>query len=309
MNTELFTLEEALCKPLIIDGGMGSELERNGCNVSDSLWSGRVLLESPSEIARVHRAYLEAGAQVLITASYQVSYSGFAQKGISPEMTESALKRSIEIARDVRDEFYADTGEFALVAASVGPYGAALADGSEFHGNYAIGVSELIDFHRQRMKVLASSGPDLLACETIPSLGEAQAILTCLKEFSDTKAWFSFSCQDERHIAHGEEIRACARLLNCEPQVVAVGVNCTPPRLITSLIEELRTETQKPIVIYPNAGRTWDAASRGWRGGSDLEHFAELGRKWRASGASWIGGCCGTTPSDIATLRQSRAIS
>jgi homocysteine S-methyltransferase len=148
------------------------------------------------------------------------------------------------------------------------------------------------------------SGPDLLACETIPSLQEAQAILVCLKNSPKVKGWFSFSCRDERHVSHGEEIRACARMLNGEAQVVATGVNCTPPRFIRPLIAELRTETQKAIVVYPNAGRAWDAVSRGWLGAGEIELFSELGKSWRAAGATWIGGCCGTTPTDIANLCQ-----
>jgi len=303
--SNVLTLESALQQPLIIDGGLGSELERNGCDVSDRLWSGRVLLDAPQQIAKVHRAYLDAGARVVITASYQVSFSGFAREGFSSVATANALRKSVELARRVRDDFFKETGGYALVAASVGPYGAALADGSEFHGNYAANFDDLVQFHLQRMQILASSGPDLLACETIPSLEETHAILTCLKQFPDTKAWFSFSCRDHLQISRTEPIRECARLLKNEPQVALIGINCTPPRLIESLIGELRAETEKPIVAYPNSGRTWHAPSRSWLGTSELEDFGKLAKRWSDAGATWIGGCCGTTPDDISDLHDS----
>lgn len=297
------TLDEAIRGTLLLDGGMGTELERNGCNVRDHLWSARVLLDHPEEIAKVHRSYLESGAQCLITASYQISFGGFARAGLTPADAEHALRSSVEIARKVRDDFAKERGSHALIAASVGPYGGALADGSEFHGNYACTYADLIAFHAWRMQVLASAQPDLLACETIPALEEVRAILECLHALPGAKAWFTFSCRDERHISHGEELRECARLLHAELQVVAMGVNCTAPKYVASLVREVAAVTSKPIVVYPNSGRQWDAASRQWLGPGGGA-FVQLANTWREAGASWIGGCCGTGPEDIASLRD-----
>ena len=299
------SLDSALNSTLLLDGGLGSELARNGCEVHDSLWSGRVLLDHPEQIARVHHSYLEVGAQCLITASYQVSFSGFEHAGISPADTEAALRRSVSVAQQARVDFRSSSKHDSLIAASIGPFGAALADGSEFHGNYSCSFDELLHFHRRRMTVLVNSNPDLLACETIPSLEEAHAILHCLHEHPNTRAWFSFCCRDDRHISHGEEISACARLLDSEPQVVAVGVNCTPPQFVASLINQIRSGTTKPIVVYPNSGRPWDAVNRRWLDLPDAPPFASFAPSWRNAGAAWIGGCCGTAPDDIAAIRRS----
>lgn len=296
-------LDDALRGTLILDGGLGTELERAGCDVTDRLWSARVLMDHPAEIAKVHASYLAAGAQCITTASYQVSYSGFAQAGLSPSDTEAALQKSVRIAREAREAFRATHGTDSLIAASVGPYGAALADGSEFHGNYGCTFQDLVHFHRQRLSVLADSGADLLGCETIPSLEEAEAILECVRA-TTARAWFSFSCADGQHTSHGEQIAACARRLDPEPQVVAIGVNCTAPKFVTPLIAELRSSTRKPIVVYPNAGRKWDAVNRRWLGAAENADFATLAQEWFDAGARWIGGCCGTTPDDICRLRQ-----
>ena len=301
------SLDAALRSSLILDGGLGSELARNGCDVHDALWSGRVLLDHPGEIARVHRSYLDAGAKCLITASYQVSFRGFEQAGIPGADTEAALRNSVTIAQQVRDDFRTSTGRDCLIAASVGPFGAALADGSEFHGNYSCTYDELLTFHRRRISVLFSAGPDLLACETIPSLEEARAILQCLREHPHARAWFSFCCRDGRHISHGEQIAACARLLDREPQVVAIGINCTPPQFAASLINEIRSATAKPVVVYPNSGRPWDAINRCWLDVPHAPPFASFAEAWRSAGAIWIGGCCGTTPDDIRQIRQALA--
>ena len=300
------TLEQAVRGPMVIDGGLGSELERMGCDLSSPLWSARVLLADPGQVIRVHQSYLEAGADCITTASYQVSAEGFRRAGLSAEEADLALTSSVLLARHARDRFQGAHGRRALVAASVGPYGAILADGSEFKGDYPLTLDELADFHMPRMTTLAAAGPDLLACETIPSLLEAEALLLCLHNLPSSKAWFTFSCVDDRNVSHGEELVSCGRRLGAEPQVVAIGINCTAPGLILPLIHQLRRVTEKPILVYPNAGQTWDATSRRWLGQRE-DDIAVLAADWQRAGANWFGGCCGTTPQDIASLRVSIA--
>jgi len=292
-------LSAALTGTLVIDGGMGTELERRGCDVTDHLWSARVLLNHPEKIGEVHRDYLAAGAECIITASYQVSFDGFRKAGLSDDETERALRQSVAVADAARTDFERAHHRRALVAASVGPLGAALADGSEFHGNYACSYDEMVKFHARRMAVLADTAADLLACETIPSQSEAKTILECLSSLPATKAWFSFQCRDERHVAHGELLRDCASMLDASPQVVAIGVNCTAPQYVGSLIGEIRSATKKPIVVYPNAGRRWDAKARTWMGSASDFDLGNMAEEWKALGSQWIGGCCGTTPEDI----------
>lgn len=306
-----------------LDGALGTELARRGCDVSGALWSARALLDAPQAIEQVHFDYLAAGAEMITTASYQVSFEGFARAGLSAANTERALAESVAIARRARERFAAQ-GEHAggggvargargaslarraiRVAASVGPYGATLADGSEFHGDYGVSFHALVEFHRRRLAVLVAAGADLLACETLPSLDEARAILAALRDVpAAPPAWFSFTCRDERHTAHGEPLGDCARLLDAEPGVVAIGVNCTAPRFVAPLIRELRAATRKPLVAYPNRGQQWDAARRAWSGSPATEDWGTLARQCHAAGARWLGGCCGTTPADIASLQK-----
>ena len=293
---------------LILDGGLASELERSGLDLHDPLWSARVLLESPEAISDVHRDYLEAGADCIISASYQATIEGFRTRGHSVTASEDAIRKSVQLAIDARDGFWADKGNRGdrlrpLVAASVGPYGAFLADGSEFTGVYGLDEQALVEFHLRRWQILSSTGADLLACETIPSLREARALARLLTETPDLWAWFSFSCRDGEHISDGTPIVDCVRALAAVPRVAAVGVNCTAPVFIPSLVERIRGVTDSPVVVYPNSGEGWDAESKSWTGTADATHFAAAGALWRDAGAQLNGGCCRTGPEDIRQLR------
>jgi homocysteine S-methyltransferase len=257
---------------VVLDGALATELERRGCDLNDPLWSARVLLESPHLIREVHADYFAAGADCATTASYQATFEGFAQRGLDSHRAAELMRLSVQLACDARDTFWAELTNRVgrarpFVAASVGPYGAFLADGSEYRGNYGLTETELMDFHRPRMAVLASSGADLLACETIPCLLEARALLRLLEEeFPDTSAWFSFSARDSTHTNHGEPITECAALLGTHPQVAAIGVNCTAPEFVSELVQHAHAATSKPILAYPNSGETYDATHKLWNG-------------------------------------------
>jgi homocysteine S-methyltransferase len=287
----------------VLDGGMATELERKGFDLSGPLWSAHVLESSPEAIASVHRDYLEAGADCLLTASYQVSAEGFQQIGLGPQDSSNAaaraLRASVAIAERVRSEYQAGTPRKIWIAASLGPYGAMLHNGAEYHGNYACSFAELVEFHRWRIAVLAETSADFLAFESIPSLEEAKAILAALRSYPDLPVYLSFTCRDGSHVSHGETLATCAELLDKQPQVIAIGVNCTRPELIGSLINELRKSTSKPIVVYPNSGEQWDAVHRCWLGDGEIQEFGKLARRWRSDGALWIGGCCRTGPEHV----------
>jgi homocysteine S-methyltransferase len=292
---------------LVIDGALATELERRGCDLKDELWSAKILLEQPEIIKQVHFDYLKAGADCAITASYQATIEGFSKRGLNEREAIALIKQSVKLATEARDEFWSDASNRAgrskpFVAASVGPYGAFLADGSEYRGNYGLTESELIDFHRPRMKALIEGGADLLACETIPSFIEAQALAKLLKEFPNISAWFSFTARDEQHISEGQVFADCVRQLEEYPQIAAIGINCTSPEYISSLIREAKKETNKPILVYPNSGETYDAARNDWNGAPVLESFGERAREWYEAGARLIGGCCRTTPEDIRVI-------
>lgn len=295
--------------PLIIDGALATELERRGCDLHDPLWSAKVLIEQPDLIQAVHEDYFAAGADIAITASYQASFEGFAQRGLDHASAAALMARSVELAMAARTAWWQRIGQtservYPLVAASVGPYGAYLHDGSEYRGDYALSEEALIAFHRPRIAALLAAGPDLLACETIPCLVEARALARLLTEFPGAWAWISFSARNEAQLSSGEPIRAAATLLAAHPQVVAIGVNCTPPQYISSLLQAARSATTKPLLAYPNSGEAWDAHSGTWHGTVSCPDFALAARSWYAAGAQLIGGCCRTTPKHIRMLRQ-----
>jgi homocysteine S-methyltransferase len=279
---------------------MASELEYLGANINGPLWSAHVLEESPEKIAAVHRAYIQAGADIIETASYQVSRMGYAEVGLDPARADAALLHSVALARQVVAAF---PDKRILIAASLGPYGAALHNGAEYHGNYTCTFTDLIEFHRQRIDVLAAAqpaqAPDIFAFETLPSLAEAEAIGQALAPHPELAAWFTFTCPDREHVAHGELLRQCATAVAAFPQTVAIGVNCTHPTLISALIAELRAASEKPIVVYPNSGEGWDAQARCWTGVSDPKAYGEKAREWLNAGAQIIGGCCRTRPAHI----------
>jgi homocysteine S-methyltransferase len=285
----------------VIDGGLATELEYRGADISGPLWSAHVLEDAPEKVEAVHRAYLEAGADCISTASYQVSAKGYTEFGLSPERAADALLRSVSIAQNARA---ACPDRTILIAASLGPYGAALHNGAEYHGNYECSFTELVNFHRERIAVLAEANADLFAFETVPSLEEARAIVEALTDWPHLGAWLSFTCRNTVEIGHGEPIRECAKLLESVAQVVALGINCTAPGLVGPLLRELQAESTKPLLVYPNSGEIWDAEHRQWCGISDPTLFRSLSQEWRTLGAQAVGGCCRTRPEHIRHIRQ-----
>ncbi|MFW6096793.1 MAG: homocysteine S-methyltransferase [Chloroflexota bacterium] len=296
---------------LILDGGLATELERRGFDLDDPLWSARLLSRAPEAIKAVHLDYLAAGADCIITASYQATIPGFRSKGYSAQEARTLIRRAVLIAREARDEFWSQPQNRRnrlrpLVAASVGPYGAFLADGSEYRGDYSRSEDELYAFHRPRWRLLVDCEPDILACETIPSAIEALALARLLIETPEMPAWVSFSCRDGRHINDGAPLADVVKFLTDIPTVVALGINCTPPRFIPDLVREARRATDKPIVVYPNSGEVYDVKERRWTGLSIPDDFAEQSRAWREAGATLIGGCCRTGPDHISQIRRAQ---
>ncbi|HEY1312634.1 MAG TPA: homocysteine S-methyltransferase [Steroidobacteraceae bacterium] len=299
----------ALHPLLVLDGALATELERRGADLDDPLWSAKCLLECPRLIKDVHADYFRAGADVATTATYQATFETLARRGIGRDAARQLLCDAIALAVAARDEFWAVAQNRIarsrpLIAASVGPYGAMLADGSEYRGHYALDAAALADFHRPRLAVLAGAGADLLAFETIPCLREARVLAQLLQEFPGVCAWLSFSCQDGAHNCAGEPIGACAAQLQEYAQIVALGVNCTPPQYVASLLGRMRAATSKPLVAYPNSGEHYAAAAKRWSGRRAAGEFGDQARIWYAAGARLIGGCCRTGPSDIRSVKQ-----
>jgi homocysteine S-methyltransferase len=295
-------------QPIVLDGGLATELESQGLRLTTDLWSAAVLKSNPKAIVAAHRTYLEAGADCVTSASYQASRKGFMTRGSSSWEADQLIASSVALAKQARNEFVAARQEkilAPLVAASVGPYGATLHDGSEYTGAYDLEEEGLLDFHRDRLTLLDRCGADVLACETIPSLPESRALANLLRDV-DTPAWISFSCRDSKHICDGTPISDVAELFRDHPKVLAVGVNCTQPEYITSLIGELKSAVaDKAIVVYPNSGEAYEIADNSWHGFVSPESCATTAVEWQRAGAQLIGGCCRVGPDKIRVIRES----
>lgn len=284
---------------LVSDGGLATELEARGHDLSDKLWSARLLADAPQEITAVHAAFFRTGAVFATTASYQASFGGFAERGIGRDEVARLLRRSVELARAARDE----VGGERWIAASVGPYGAALADGSEYRGRYGLTVAQLAEWHRPRIEILAAAGPDVLALETVPDVDEAEALVGLVRGLG-VPAWLSYTIAGTATRA-GQPLADAFAVAAGVPEIVAVGVNCCAPADVLAAIRIAREVADTPVIVYPNSGEGWDAQRRNWVG--PLRFSADLVPQWVAAGARIVGGCCRVRPDDIAAL--ARAVS
>jgi homocysteine S-methyltransferase len=282
---------------LVADGGLATELEAQGNDLSDSLWSARLLADAPGQILDAHLAFFRAGAQIATSASYQASFEGFAARGLDRREAAGLMRRSVALAQAARDHLAGD-GRTRWVAASAGPYGAALADGSEYRGRYGRSVRELTAWHRPRLEVLAGAGPDVLALETVPDTDEAEALMAAVAGLG-VPAWLSYTIAGGRTRA-GQPLAEAFAVAAGVPEVVAVGVNCCAPADVLPAIAAAREATGKPVIVYPNSGEEWDARRRAWAGQSG--YSPALPPQWIAAGAAIIGGCCRVRPADIAQI-------
>lgn len=301
---------------IVLDGALATELEARGLDLSSALWSAKALQETPEVIYQVHLDYFRSGADVAITSSYQATALGLEKHlGMSLEQSKQLIKKSVELAKQARDTALREEEQKhpshkarkLLVAGSVGPYGAYLADGSEYRGDYSIPNEEMKSFHRPRIHALIDAGVDVLACETIPSFAEVKALVELLKtEFSSTKAWFAYTVRDSTHLSDGTPLADVTALTNTCDQIVSVGVNCIPESDVSAVLDHLSLLTNRPLIVYPNSGEQWDAKARAWSGkraeGQELAHVVE---QWISKGARLIGGCCRTGPKDIEVICNS----
>jgi homocysteine S-methyltransferase len=296
---------------VLLDGGLATELENCGHNLNNNLWSASLLINKAREIRKAHLSYLTAGADCIVTASYQASIPGFLAEGLSAEKAKELIRKSVEIACEAREQCLEDIEKNSqsrirpLIAASIGPFGAYLADGSEYRGNYSASTEQLRTFHESRWEVLVDTPADIFALETIPCFREAAVLLELLRSTPDIRAWISFSCRDESRISDGTHIEECAALFeNCE-QIVAIGINCTAPQYVSSLIDNTRKGApDKPIVVYPNSGEMYDGNKKIWGGLQDKKNTGTAAKLWFKHGARLLGGCCRINPGDIAEMRR-----
>lgn len=284
--------------PLLLDGGLATQLEAQGCDISNALWSASMLEADPDSIVQAHLAYLAAGAECVATASYQASRKGFQKQGFGEQEADELMLLSVALAKRARDEAGAD----AAIAASLGPYGAMLHDGSEYSGNYGVSSQTLREFHEPRIALFDAAGVDVLALETIPSLQEAEVLVELLAH-CETPSWISFSCRDELHSSDGRPLSEIAALFRDHKSVCAIGVNCTSPAYVVNLIGEIRRAApDKFALAYPNSGEAYDANDKSWHGTVTPGDCASAARRWLDAGATIIGGCCRMGPRHIRAM-------
>lgn len=300
-------------KIIILDGALGTELESRGYDVSGKLWSAQYLLDQPQIIQNVHESYVRAGSDIITTSSYQASIPAFIEAVLTPEKGYDLLKETVFLAQDAIKDVWKELSpeeqkerSYPLVAGSVGPYAAYLADGSEYTGNYQLNEAEFRDFHRPRIQALLEAGCDLLAIETIPNGSEVAAILRLLaEEFPQAEAYLSFVAQSETAISDGTKIEELGNLAQESPQVLAVGFNCTAPHLIAPLLDGLGQVCDKPLLTYPNSGETYNGLTKTWHNNPEQERsLLENSKLWQNQGVLLFGGCCRTRPEDIAQLAK-----
>jgi homocysteine S-methyltransferase len=292
-------------RPIILDGGLATQLEAQGCDINDALWSASLLTSNTQAIVNASRAYLDAGAECIATASYQASRQGFAALGLAAAEADALMLLSVELAEHARSAYLLDNPNspyVPMIAASIGPYGAALHDGSEYTGDYEVGPDELKAFHADRLALFDGSEADVLALETIPSIAEVRVLADLLRDCR-TPAWVSFSCRDKTSICDGTDIEEAAGVFRDHPRVLAVGVNCTPPQYLPPLIKAIHnTLPDTAIVAYPNSGEKYDAASNTWSGTVSPLDCATAALTWISAGATLVGGCCRMGPAHIKAI-------
>lgn len=300
-------LENQKC--FILDGALASEMERRGANLNDPMWSTKMLFESPELVRQISYDYYMAGADVSVSSTYQATFEGFQKKGLDEKEAIEIFQKSIELVKEARDDFWAKSENQIgrakpLVAASIGPYGAYLADGSEYSGNYNLSVEELMDFHRKRMKTLIECEPDLIAFETIPNQNEVIALVNLISEFPKMTAWLSLSTKGTSLLADSTPFEEAIEIGNQSDQIIAIGVNCLPPENVLPLLKTAKGITSKPLLAYPNSGEKWDAKNHCWLPDAEKGDFGKLALDWYKAGARLIGGCCRTSMADIRKIRE-----
>ncbi len=292
--------------PLVIDGGLSNELENQGCDLNHKLWTARLLDSHVQAIKNVHLNYMRAGAQCIASASYQASIPGLIENGYSKKEAKALLNKSIILVKETREAYYKEKGkeEDVYIVASIGPYGAYKADGSEYRGNYGLSFNDLKEFHQERLEIFDKSVADIIAFETIPDKIEAEVIAE-LTMNCDKPCWVSFSCKDDQHISDGTPISKVANLFADHPSFFAIGANCIPPDFVPGIIASLKEYTkEKHIIIYPNSGGYYDSKGKKWYANNEkfaLKNHVDL---WRKLGADIIGGCCKIGSSEIAELKS-----
>ncbi|PAY54418.1 homocysteine S-methyltransferase [Ligilactobacillus salivarius] len=288
---------------VVLDGAMSTPLERLGADTNNDLWTAKALIDNEELVYEVHKMYFEAGADLIITDTYQANVQAFEKVGYSEKEARNLIKKAVKIAQKARDDYENKTGKHNYIAGTIGPYGAYLANGSEYRGDYELSTKEYQQFHLPRIEELATTGVDILAIETQPKLDEVLAILELLKEkYPQQKLYVSYTLSDDDTISDGTPLPRAIHALEDYLQVIAVGINCVKLELVEPALKNMKEITDKHLIVYPNSSAVYDPKSKTWSQPKTSATFEELIPNWYEAGARIIGGCCTTGPKEIKTV-------
>lgn len=286
--------------PVVLDGAMSTPLEKLGADTNNDLWTAKALIDNEELVYEVHKMYFEAGADLIITDTYQANVQAFEKVGYSEKEARNLIKKAVKIAQKARDDYENRTGKHNYIAGTIGPYGAYLANGSEYRGDYELSAEEYQQFHLPRIEELATIGVDILAIETQPKLDEVLAILELLKEkYPQQKVYVSYTLSDDDTISDGTPLPRAIHALEDYSQVIAVGINCVKLELVEPALKNMKEITDKHLIVYPNSSAVYDPKSKTWSQPKTSATFEELIPNWYEAGARIIGRCCTTGPKEI----------
>ncbi|ULG74649.1 homocysteine S-methyltransferase [Macrococcus brunensis] len=282
---------------ILLDGGFGTTVEQFGYDVNHPLWSSNLIESNPEAVYQVHQAFVDAGAEIILTNTYQAAIQSFINMGLNYQDARNYLKKAVEIARRAAKEN-------TIIAGSLGPYGAMLGNGAEYTGDYIISEQDYIDYHKERLDILIEAGISVFAFETIPNLEEIKAVKKLLEEYEEIEAWLSVTLNDSTHLSDGTQLDEVIETVNAIPNVLAFGINCTSIKVIDEAVDKLIKQSSKDIILYPNGGRKYDASNKVWIGDEE-QSLLEAAVRWKDKGVKFIGGCCQVGPDDIKELKAS----
>ena len=286
-------------RAVVLDGGLGTHLADRGNDISDSLWSARILRDNPDEVRAAHEDFFRAGAQVASTCSYQVTFDGLAQAGATREETEELLRVSVRLACEAAEAVPSAGDVPRLIAASIGPYGAGPGRGTEYDGAYGLTAAELAAWHRPRLEILAHTDADFLLAETIPSILEVEALASEFAHF-EKPAILSITVADGK-LRDGSSLEDVATIVR-GTQLAGLGINCCTTAEALTALRILAPLSDLPFAVYPNSGEEWDHTGRRWTGALEEASLTDSVHALVEAGARLVGGCCRVTPQDIAAI-------
>lgn len=299
-------MDDQIFKQLhVLDGAMSSALEQHGLDTNNKLWTAKALIDDIDIVYDVHFKYFEAGAQMVLTDTYQANIYAFEKLGYTRNQAQKFIAMGVLVAKKARDDYEKQTGKHGLVAGTIGPYGAYLADGSEYRGDYLLNEAQYLDFHLPRLQTILEQEPDCIALETQPKLFEPVTLLKWLSKYAPTMpVYVSFTLRDEQTLSDGTKLSRAIKEVSKYPQVFAVGINCIAPKLVEKALKTIRQATTKQIIVYPNSGSVYDPNTKTWQELTQKIDFKQAAAKWHQTGANIIGGCCTTTPTEIKQIAE-----